>query len=457
MPAPLGLDTDRDEGVGVSVLGGEIRIQEYDLRRRGELREIEAFAPDQHEVGVRTELGLAFHRRREERPDAGGVRILVAPDQKFVVERLAGGGHPIRLQETRKALTQGCLERRELLVGTPGGQHRHRVLRRGDQRSCGGDGGVEVDRLPLQHRLLRARALEDPREIAALVADPRAVHRGILERGHARDAAVLPGIERAQVPLGLAMPEVDRAAARAPGAYRGRRLQVPDPGLVEERARQQRPHGADVDDVVGIRVGVEGAILGGAHQRAVAPVLDAERAGLGDLVREAHAARAQDAALVVEHDALGQIVELGRADLRHRGHRRRAVVLEVVVLQRALAGLVADAAVHRMVQRDELHRRLAVRPHELGVGQHPQALGHRQVACDFHPAAALDLNGADAAIAGDRQLRVPAEVRDEEAVRLRGLHDRLVVGGHDRLPVDEDLRHGRESRGCRRISIARAR
>ena len=35
--------------------------------------------------------------------------------------------------------------------------------------------------------------------------------------------------------------------------------------------------------------------------------------------------------------------------------RRRAVVLVVVVLQRALAGLVADAAIDRVVERDELH------------------------------------------------------------------------------------------------------
>ena len=121
------------------------------------------------------------------------------------------------------------------------------------------------------------------------------------------------GSSALQLPLGLAVPEVDGAAARAARAHRRRRLQVPDARLVQERARQQRADRADVDDVVGVRVVRRSApSSAGADQRVVAAVLDAERVGLRDLAREAHAARAQDAALVVEHDALGQLVVLGR-------------------------------------------------------------------------------------------------------------------------------------------------
>ena len=48
--------------------------------------------------------------------------------------------------------------------------------------------------------------------------------------------------------------------------------------------------------------------------------------------------------------------------------RGRAVVLVVVVLQRALARLVADAAVDRVVQREELQHLLAARPHPRRIG-----------------------------------------------------------------------------------------
>jgi hypothetical protein len=41
------------------------------------------------------------------------------------------------------------------------------------------EGGVEIDGLALAHRLRRARALEDLREVAALVADPRPVDSGL--------------------------------------------------------------------------------------------------------------------------------------------------------------------------------------------------------------------------------------------------------------------------------------
>jgi hypothetical protein len=57
-------------------------------------------------------------------------------------------------------------------------------------------------------------------------------------------------------------------------------------------------------------------IFHGADQRRVAALNDAERVGLRDLPGEAHAARAQDAALVVEHDPLRQRMEFGRMDLR---------------------------------------------------------------------------------------------------------------------------------------------
>ena len=101
-----------------------------------------------------------------------------------------------------------------------------------------------------------------------------------------------------------------------------------------------------------------------------------------------------------------------------------------------------DAAVHRVVERDELQDRLAVRLDVVGVGEHLHAGADRHVAGDVEPAA-LDLHEAHAAVAGRRQVRVPAEVRHEHAVLERHLQDRLVLARLDRLPVQEDFRHSR--------------
>ena len=81
-----------------------------------------------------------------------------------------------------------------------------------------------------------------------------------------------------------------------------------------------------------------------------------ELVGLGDVVDEARAARAQDAALLVEHDvrARRDALVLVLLVLAHR-----ALVLpdlHVVVLKTALAALVADGAVERMVDEVELQR-----------------------------------------------------------------------------------------------------
>src|SRR4029078_13709275 len=104
----------------------------------------------------------------------------------------------------------------------------------------------------------------------ALVADPRAVDLRVFARRHALDADVLTWIERIQLPFRLAMPDVDRAAARAARADGRRGLQVPDAGLVQERAGEQCADRAEVDDVVRVRIGVEREILRGAHRRRLA-------------------------------------------------------------------------------------------------------------------------------------------------------------------------------------------
>ena len=81
----------------------------------------------------------------------------------------------------------------------------------------------------------------------------------------------------------------------------------------------------------------------------IAAVRELELVLAGDLVAGADAARAQDAALLIEHDGRPEVDDLGLVDLRRVDARVGVVVVEVQLLQRALAGLVADRAVDRVV------------------------------------------------------------------------------------------------------------
>ena len=87
---------------------------------------------------------------------------------------------------------------------------------------------------------------------------------------------------------------------RAAVADRRGAREVPDPGLEAEVPLGEGSHRADVDDVA--RVGIVEPLARIEPQLGpVAAVENAELAGLGDLVGEAHAAGAEDAALLVQH------------------------------------------------------------------------------------------------------------------------------------------------------------
>src|SRR5204863_3013692 len=122
------------------------------------------------------------------------------------------------------------------------------------------------------------------------VAHPVVVPLGVVARLEAEQPA-------------LAVVDLDVAAVRARAAHRVRALEVPDARLEPEVLAGERADGTDVDHVH--RVGVVERLPGRElDARVVAALEDAELARLRDLVAEAGAARAEDAALLVEHDVL---------------------------------------------------------------------------------------------------------------------------------------------------------
>jgi hypothetical protein len=230
----------------------------------------------------------------------------------------------------------------------------------------------------------------------------------------------------------------DGAVARAARADRLGLVQVPDAHLVAEVAVGERADGADVHDVARVRV-VERHAGRQLDALGVAAAEDAQLVRLGDVVHEARAARAQDAALLVEHDvgagldALVLVVLV----LAHLG--LIPADLHVIVLQAALAGLVADGAVERVVDQVQLQRGLLGALGGLGVGLDVQALAHGQAAGDHGLGRAGHLDDAEAAVARVAEGRVVAVVRDLDARVLGGLDDELALGGLALRPVQLEL------------------
>src|SRR4029450_9869036 len=149
---------------------------------------------------------------------------------------------------------------------------------------------------------------------------------------------------------------------------------------------------------------------------------------------EARAAVAEDAAFAVERDRRRDRDRLLEGALRERVARDRRAPAERQVLERALAALVADWAVERVVDEDELEGRvLAVGGQLRGLGSlDDHAVGRGQRAARLELRDALDLDEAHPAcadrcsearlVAEDGDLDPGREGRLAEAGPLRPLH-----------------------------------
>ena len=166
----------------------------------------------------------------------------------------------------------------------------------------------------------------------------------------------------------------------------------------------------------------------------------------GDLVGEPGAAGALDAALAVQQHLARQRDRLGEGALRLDEPRLAPAVGHRLVLQRALAALVADRAVQRVVDEQQLHhavlRLVGDRGGELGLDDHARhdrdGAGRLRLG---HPAAVAgvrDLHQALAAGGHRVEQRVVAEPRDLDAQQLGGPDDQRALGHADLEAVDRD-------------------
>jgi hypothetical protein len=273
--------------------------------------------------------------------------------------------------------------------------------------------------------------------VAHLVGDPPRVH-------------VHVGARLDAVHLAVVVLDEEVVAARGEAVDRRRLGQEPHALLEQELLVEQRAHRAQVDHVAGQRV-VERLAREDVDHLAVAAAVDHQLVGAGHLAREAHAARAHDASVAVEEDARPDVL-LRVLDLLLEEAALPAAVLVGVVLQVALAGLVADGAVDRVVDQQELHHRLLVGDGAGAVGVDDHAVGAVRLAGRLELRHRLeraglrvrgpDLGEADPAAGRDRHRRVVAVVRDLHVVAQCHLQDLLALRELVGRAVDRDLRHG---------------
>ena len=102
---------------------------------------------------------------------------------------------------------------------------------------------------------------------------------------------------------------------------------------------------------------LDGAFDVGADFHVLATAGGAELLDAGDVLAETHAARAVNAARHVGGDQRPEVLVLHHA-LALVETRRVAAEAHGEILQLALAALVADRAVERMIDEQELHGRL---------------------------------------------------------------------------------------------------
>ena len=179
---------------------------------------------------------------------------------------------------------------------------------------------------------------------AVLVGDPLLVDLGVVAREAAHH-------------LAAAVVDADRRTARVVLGDGRRRDEVEGARAEAVLGRGERADRADLDRVAR-EVGLERLLLVDADLLQRSPLDQRDERVAGDLLGEAGAAGAEHAALAVEQDLGRDVDRLGVGALHAAGRgepRLAAAVGHRLVLQGALAALVADRAVERVVDQQELH------------------------------------------------------------------------------------------------------
>ncbi|CDQ45988.1 hypothetical protein BN1047_03891 [Mycolicibacterium neoaurum] len=222
----------------------------------------------------------------------------------------------------------------------------------------------------------------------------------------------------------------------------GRGHQVERPGAEPVGGPRERTDRTDLHGVAG-EVRVEGLTVGDADllQRTAFQQLDERVAG--DLVGEPGAPGAEHTTLAIQQHLCREVDGL-RIGPFHIGETRvRTTVRHRLVLQRALATLVAYRAVQRMIDQQQLHHAVLRLVGDLGgqLGAHHHVRGDRRRTGRQRFALSLDLHQALPTRPDRVQQRVIAEAGDLDAHQFGGPDEQRALRHADPVAVDGQRHH----------------
>jgi len=225
-------------------------------------------------------------------------------------------------------------------------------------------------------------------------------------------------------------------------ADRGAARQFPAAGTVAERLAGQGANRAQVDDVAR-QLGRHLAFQKWHHFGVLAAPRHTEFHHAGDFLPEAHAAAAMDATRHIGGDQRAEVLVAHHA-LDFLVARRRAAIAHRQILQRAFAALIADRAVERMVDEQELHHTFLRIDRVFRAGVHLHAVGHRCGAGRQRLGRLFHLHQTHAAAGGDGEFLVITEMRDRDAGLIRRIHDGVATFDLERAAINFDIKrsHG---------------
>jgi len=179
----------------------------------------------------------------------------------------------------------------------------------------------------------------------------------------------------------------------------------------------------------------------GGDLHILAAIERADFVHASDFLGKAHAAGAVDAA---SHDRLDQRAHIffGHGALVFLIARAAAAIGNRLILQIALAALIADWAIERVVDEQELHHPFAGLLDHRAIGADFLTIGSRQRAGGLRLGRpGLHFDQTHAAVARDAEPLVIAEARDFLARQLARLQHSRARRDFDFLTVYGDFRH----------------
>src|SRR5215472_426891 len=277
--------------------------------------------------------------------------------------------------------------------------------------------------------------------IAGLVGNPLFVYCLVYPRQHTQH---------------LRSPRVDPDVA-ADGIHHVDRLcllQLPRASDEGIGLRCQRSDRAKIDDVGG-QLRVERELDIGRDLHILATTGSAKLLDPSDLGHETNAARAMNAAGHMGFDqgaeilvADGPLVLLEPATVETVSHR--------LVLQIALAALVTNRAIERVIDQQEFHNSFLRLERLWRVRENHHPVGRRHRAGGDRLWRLFDFDQTHAAIAGDRKALVVAEMRDLDPGMLTGLKNGAAARHLHFAPIDRQFYHsGSLSLRCRGVAVLR--